>query len=1097
MILNLRLWDSRATDSGQYQRVARETFVSDGRPIKRINIGQWDDLSTMNDWTDPRVVGRNRLDAHTDVFPFPDERSARDDSVTDSPWVRRLNGEWAFDLAPTPAEAPDAFLDPAFDGSDFDRIEVPLNWQLDGHGAPHYTNVVYPFPVDPPNVPSENPTGSYRRTFHVDEAWDGRQIRLRFEGVDSAYHLWVNGERVGYSEGARLPAEFDVTEYVDPGENTVALRVYKWSNGSYIEDQDMWWLSGIFRDVTLYAVPETHVADMDVQTTLDDDHVDAEFAATVDIESASTVEATVGESATDAPATGRVEASLVDPAGDTVAEFEESYTIEDGTATVDLSTSIDDPAKWTAETPNCYDFLVTLVEDGAATATVSETVGFREVGIENGQFLVNGEAVTIRGVNRHDFDPDRGRAVTLDRMCEDIELMKQHNINAVRTAHYPNDTRFYDLCDEYGLYVLDETDIECHGMERIDTIQHISDDPDWEDTYVDRMVRMIERDKNHPSVVIWSLGNESGVGANHETMYEVTRERDPTRPIHYEQDHDQRVSDIVGPMYTPYGDLEALAVEDDYDHPVILCEYAHAMGNGPGGLADYWELFSEYDRLQGGFVWDWLDQGIRQTTDEGDEWFAYGGDFGDEPNTSNFNINGLVFPDRTPSPGLTELKAVVEPVVLTDSDLAAGEITVANRYDFRGLDHLSARWRVERDGEVVQSGTLDLPAVPAGERATVEVPFDGGVEGTADGERLLTVETVLASDTRWAPAGHTVATGQFELPASADPTVPAGTLTAPLTCEERDHEIVVENDEFELVFDTTAGVIDSLSYRGQTIVTEGPEIGMWRAPTDNDRGLPLVPHFFTRFMELYETEELIDEWDARTIGFEQLWREHGLHDLRTRVDAVDTEVGEETVTITVEGREGAPMFAHGFATTQTYTIHETGVVDIETRIDPEGDLSMLPSLPRLGLDLTLDDAFDHVSWYGRGPGESYADSKTATLVGRYEAAVEDLHTPYVRPQANGNHADTRWVAFEDRNGAGLLATSDSLLDVTAHDYTTEHLEAAEHHHELPREQAVSVSLDHAHSGQGSGSCGPETLDQYRVAPDATTFTISLHPYLAD
>jgi len=1047
----------------------------------------------MPDWTEPRVVGRNRLDAHTDVFPFPDERSACNDDPTGSPWVRRLNGEWAFDLAETPGEAPDAFLDDEFDASAFDRIEVPLNWQLDGHGAPHYTNVVYPFPVDPPEVPTENPTGSYRRTFYVDEDWDGRQIRLRFEGVDSAYHLWVNGERVGYSEGARLPSEFDVTEYVDPGENTVAVRVYKWTNGSYIEDQDMWWLSGIFRDVTLYAVPETHVADIDVQTTLDDDYVDVEFAANVDIESSST-----GESGADSPATGHVEASLVDPAGETVAEFEEAYTIEDGAATVELATSLDDPAKWTAETPNCYDLLVTLVEDGAATATVSETVGFREVGIEDGQFLVNGEAVTIRGVNRHDFDPDRGRAVTLDRMREDIELMKRHNVNAVRTAHYPNDTRFYDLCDEYGLYVLDETDIECHGMERIERVQHLSDDPDWEATYVDRMVRMIERDKNHPSVVIWSLGNESAVGANHDAMYEATRERDPTRPIHYEQDHDQRVSDIVGPMYTPFDDLEALAVEDDYDHPVILCEYAHAMGNGPGSLDDYWDLFYEHDRLQGGFVWDWIDQGIRQRTDEGEEWFAYGGDFGDEPNTGNFNINGLVLPDRTPSPGLTELKKVVEPIVVTDSDLAAGEITVENRYDFRGLDHLSARWRVEKDGTVVQSGTLDLPAVGPGECETVEVPFDdGAAEGTDDGERLFTVETVLASDRRWAPAGHTVATAQFELPASAAPSVPTTTVSAPLTCEEGDHEVVVENDDFELVFDTTAGVIDSLSYRGRTVVTDGPTVGVWRAPTDNDRGLPLVPHFFTRFVELYETEELIEEWDARTVGFEQLWREHGLHDLRSRVDDVAVASGDEAVTISVDGRLGAPMFAHGFATSQTYTIHETGQVDIETRIDPEGDLSMLPSVPRLGLDMTLADAFDHVSWYGRGPSESYPDSKNAPLVGRYEAAVEDLHTPYVRPQANGNHADTRWVAFEDRTGAGLLATSDSLLDFTAHDYTTEQLEAAEHVHELDRDETVSVSLDHAHSGQGSGSCGPETLECYRVDPDATTFTVSLHPYLTD
>ncbi|NLV08988.1 DUF4981 domain-containing protein [Halomicrobium mukohataei] len=1033
----------------------------------------------MPDWTDPRVVGRNRLAPHTDVFPFPDEQSARQDSVTASPWVRRLNGEWQFHLAETPADAP--AIPGATDDVEWDRIEVPLNWQLDGHGHPHYTNVVYPFPVDPPNVPTENPTGTYRRSVHVEEDWDGRQIRLRFEGVDSAFHLWVNGERVGYSEGARLPAEFDVSDYVEPGENTVTARVYKWSNGSYLEDQDMWWLSGIFRDVSLYAVPETHVADIDVRTELDDDYVDAEFSAAVDIESAG-----------DEDATGRLRAALVDEAGDTVATFAESYALADGETTLSLSTTVEDPDKWTAETPDRYTLLVTLLDDGTPVETVRETVGFREVEIADGQFLVNGEAVTIRGVNRHDFDPDRGRAVTVDQMRADIELMKRHNVNAVRTAHYPNDTRFYDLCDEYGLYVMDETDIECHGMERIDAVQHLSDDPAWEDTYVDRMVRMLERDKNHPSVVIWSLGNESAVGAHHETMYELTRERDPTRPVHYEQDHDQRVSDIVGPMYTPPEDIEDLAV-DDPDHPVILCEYAHAMGNGPGGFETYWDVFESHERLQGGFVWDWIDQGIRQTTEDGTEWFAYGGDFGDEPNTGNFNINGLVFPDRTPSPGLTEFKNVVEPVTFEPEALERGELVVENRYDFRGLDHLRARWRVEADGRVIQSGTLELPAVAPGDSESVTVPF----EDADRGEQFLVVEVSLASDTSWAPAGHTVATTQLELPTSEAPTVPAATLPAPLSCERSDDEIVVSNADFELRFDARYGVVDSLSYRGRSVVTEGPEIGLWRAPTDNDRGLPLVPTFFTRFLELHENEEPIADWDARTVGFAQIWREHGLDSLQFRVDAVDTEIGEETVTITVDGRLAPPMFAHGFATTQTYTIHPTGAVEIETHLDPEGDLSMLPSLPRLGLDLTLDGDFDHVTWYGRGPGESYADSEQASPVGRYEADVADLHTPYVRPQANGNRSDTRWVALTDRNGTGLLATGDSLLDVTAHHYSTEQLEGADHEHELSREDDVFLSVDHAHSGLGSGSCGPETFESDRVQPESTSFTITLHPYVDD
>lgn len=1045
----------------------------------------------MKDWIDPQTVGRNRLAPHTDVLPYGDSNTARAGDRAASPWFRSLDGEWAFDLAPTPADAPEEFADPEFDVSDWDDIEVPINWQAAGHGAPHYTNVVYPFPVDPPHVPTENPTGRYRRTFHVDEAWDGRQIRLHFEGVDSAFHLWVNGERVGYSEGARLPAEFEVTEHVEPGENTVAVRVYKWTNGSYLEDQDMWWLSGIFRETYAYALPETHVADVDVRTDLDDDYADARLTAAVDVANDGTHSQT-----------RTVTATLRDSDGAAVAEREKTVGVEPGeTATVDLETTVTDPDKWTAETPTCYDLTVELGADGEQTEIVSETVGFRDVEMEGGQFLVNGEAVTIRGVNRHDFHPDRGRHVPLDAMREDLELMKRHNVNAVRTAHYPNDSRFYDLCDEYGLYVIDETDIECHGLELAPETPHLSDADEWQATYLDRMVRMVERDKNHPSVVIWSLGNESDFGSNHVAMAEDTRERDPTRPIHYEPDEEQEVSDIVGPMYPPWDQLEAWAVEDDYEHPVIMCEYAHAMGNGPGSLSEYWDMIYEHDRLQGGFVWDWLDQGLRQTTEDGEEWFAYGGDFGDEPNDANFNINGLVFPDRTPSPGLTEYKKVIEPVTLAAGDLERGTVVVENRYDFRDLEHLTANWRVEADGEVVEGGTLALPDVTAGESETVTVPLADAVDH--DAECLLTVEVDLAGPTAWADAGHTVATGQFELPENGEPSLPTRD-GGPLTCEQGPDGIVVAGPEFELAFDDTHGYIDSLTYRGTELLAEGPRVGLWRAPTDNDRGLPLDGTLLSRLTELSEEGATLEPGQFRTIGFAQLWREHGLDALQFRCDAVHVDesadqadsVGDEHdehVAITVEGRLAPPIFDHGFAVEQTYTVHDDATVGIDTRLEPEGDLSVLPSLPRVGLDLTLPDAFDAVSWYGRGPGESYVDSEQSSLVGQYERDVTELHTPYVRPQANGTRTDVRWATFTDGRGVGLRVSCDSPLDLTAHRYTTADLEAADHDHELPERDEISVSLDHAHCGLGTGSCGPATLEQYRVDPETFAFEVQLQP----
>ncbi|MCU4743970.1 DUF4981 domain-containing protein [Halobacteria archaeon AArc-m2/3/4] len=1047
----------------------------------------------MEDWINPRTVGRNRLAPHTDVLSYPNLDTARASDRAASPWFRSLNGEWAFDLSPTPADASETFVDPEFDADDWDDIEVPLNWQAAGYGGPHYTNVVYPFPVDPPNVPAENPTGRYRRQFHVDEAWDGRQIRLHFEGVDSAFHLWVNGERVGYSEGARLPTEFDVTEYVGPGENTIAVRVYKWTNGSYLEDQDMWWLSGIFREVYAYAVPETHIADVDVRTELDDDYADARLATAVDV----TNDGTYAETRT-------VTATLWDAEGTAVAELEDTVRIAPGeTATVDLATTVADPAKWTAETPTCYDLTIALGADGDRIEVVTETVGFREVEIADGQFLVNGEAVTIRGVNRHDFHPDRGRHVPIDAMREDVELMKRHNINAVRTAHYPNDSRFYDLCDEYGLYVIDETDIECHGMELAPETDHISDAEEWQATYLDRMVRMVERDKNHPSVVIWSLGNESDFGSNHVAMAEDTRERDPTRPIHYEPDTEQEVSDIVGPMYPPWDQLEAWADAKEYDHPVIMCEYAHAMGNGPGSLSEYWDMIYEHDRLQGGFVWDWLDQGLRQTTDDGEEWFAYGGDFGDEPNDDNFNINGLVFPDRTPSPGLTEYKKVIEPVTFAADDLKRGMIVVENRYDFRDLEHLTATWRVEADGEVVDGGTLALPDVASGECETVTVPLDD--VHRRDAESLLTIEVTRAVGSAWADAGHTVATGQFELPESGEPTLP--TLdNRPLTCEQGADGIVVTAPDFELTFDDTHGVVDSLTYRGSELLEDAPQVGLWRVPTDNDRGLPLDGTLLSRLTELSEEGATLEPGQFRTIGFAQLWREHGLDSLQFRCDrvhvdelpaqgdSVNVDTTPDCVEISVEGRLAPPIFDHGFSVEQVYTVHGDGRIVIDTRLEPESDLSVLPSLPRVGLDLTLPGDFETVTWYGRGPGESYVDSKRSSLVGRYERDVTDLHTPYVRPQANGTRTDVRWATFTDDRGVGLQVSGDAPLDLTAHRYTTTDLEAAAHDHELPERDAISVSLDHAHCGLGTGSCGPATLEQYRVDPDSFAFEVELRPF---
>ncbi|MCU4742717.1 glycoside hydrolase family 2 TIM barrel-domain containing protein [Natronoglomus mannanivorans] len=1059
------------------------------------------------DWTDPEVSGRNRVSGHAYRLSFSDLDSAFAGSREDSPWFRLLNGQWEFDLAPDPDHAPDGFESPAFDASDWDELEVPLSWQTAGHGEPHYTNVVYPFPVDPPEVPTENPTASYRREFHVPEEWDERQLFVRFEGVDSAFRVWVNGERVGFSKGARLPAEFDVTEHVEPGQNTIAVRVRKWTNGSYIEDQDMWWLSGIFRDVSLYATPQTHVRDLDVRTDLDDEYEDATLSVDVDL-------ANHDDTAT----TREVELALFEKGGrePVVDPVTATATVDAGEEErVSLETTVESPALWSAEEPNLYEIAVTLSDEGGeVTEVVPQSVGFREVEIRDGQLLVNGEAVTIRGVNRHDHHADRGRAVPLAAMREDVELMKRHNVNAVRTAHYPNDPRFYDLCDRYGLYVLDETDIEAHGFVNVDTdrVDHVSDDPDWEGEYVDRMVRMVERDKNHPSVIIWSLGNESDLGQNHEAMAEAAREIDPTRPIHYEPDEEQAVSDIVGPMY-PSPDRVAELVDEHPDHPVILCEYAHAMGNGPGGLSEYWETFRAHERTQGGFVWDWIDQGLREVDSDGDEWMAYGGDYGDYPHDGNFNINGLVFPEREPSPGLTEYKKVIEPVAVEPADLEGDTVAVdvENRYDFRDLAHLTASWTVLADGEPVrgQGGRLEIPAIDAGESETVSVPVDsaafpGDPEST---EYLLTLEFSLASRTAWAGAGHTVATAQFDVEAeSPDDTSRSRGQNA--TREQSVPPVDIDPDaadgirvsgpEFELTFDGTDGVVDSLTYRGRTLVESGPAVSLWRAPTDNDGGLPTSRTFVTDIPDVVERMGEFPLDDRWIVSFERLWREHGLDDLRFRVDDVDTaRIDSSTVRIDVTGRLAPAIYDHGFAVEQSYTIDGTGAITVAIRLETEGDFSHVPTLPRIGLELEVAGGLDRATWYGRGPGECYRDSKRANLLGRYERDVADLHTPYVRPQENGNRTDIRWVALTDGGGIGLHASGDGLSDFVAHRYTTADLEAADHRNDLPERDEITLRLDHAHNGIGSGSCGPATFDEHRLEPGTYEFELELRPFSAD
>ncbi len=1023
-----------------------------------------------NDWENHHLPHINRLAPQTYFVPYPDETAALTLERGNSGRFQLLNGEWKFCHVNTVAEAPAGFEQPDYDVGDWDAIHVPWSWQCLGYDFPHYTNCPYPFPCDPPRVPTENPTGSYRRTFHICDDWQGQQLKLHFEGVDSAFYCWVNGKFVGFSKGSRVPAAFDITACAKPGENVVAVRVFRWSDGSYLEDQDMWWLSGIFRDVWVVATPKTSIRDIKIVTDLDARYQDAELEVTATI-------------ANDGGTTAKglqVGIKLLDALGRTVFTKSDSGKINVGAGKeVDtiLTRKIKDPAKWTAETPNLYTLLVTLsAAGGKVLEVVPQRIGFRKIERRGCTFTVNGVAVKFKGANRHDHHPDTGKAVSFDAMLQDVLLMKSHNLNAVRTSHYPNDCRFYDLCDEYGLYVIDEADLETHGCGSIGNINLISDDPEWETVYVDRMVRMVERDKNHPSIIMWSLGNEAGFGCNHHAMAAAARAIDPTRLIHYEgatgwgNKHkdagDELPVDVVSRMYAGVDEVENYGKDKDAEMAFIQCEYAHAMGNGPGGLTEYWELFYKYDRCQGGCVWDWIDQGLRQWTADGEDYFAYGGDFGDFPNDAQFLINGLIFPDRTPSPGLIEYKKVLEPVQTEAVDLKTGRVKLINRNDYRALDYLTMSWQVKADGKVLQQGVMPTPRVKARSTGTVTIPYDKPV-GRPGTEYWLHISYTLSAGENWADAGFEVAWAQFKLPVRT-PKAAAFTTAAmpPVAHQDRDNTIVVTGADFELVFDKIRGRIAAWRHEDLPVIEVGPRLNLWRACTDNDK-------------------HVMKDWHSK-----------GLNVLTHRTDMVTAKArGGSAVQIQVQARLAPPIQPQAFSCNYTYTIYGSGDVVLTTHVVPQGE--WCSTLPRVGLLLSVPGNLDQVEWYGRGPGESYRDTKQAGRVDVFTAAVEDLYTPYVFPQEHGNRTDVRWVALTNMRGMGLLAVGDPLLNFSASRYTIDNLHEAKHTCDLVPTPDIQLILDHEHMGIGSGSCGPQTLPQHQLKCGEFDFTFRLKPFSAD
>ncbi|SFY49020.1 glycoside hydrolase family 2 TIM barrel-domain containing protein [Streptomyces sp. F-1] len=916
-----------------------------------------------------------------------------------------LNGEWRFRLSPAAGAEDDSFARDGFDAHGWARIAVPGHWVLQGHGSPVYTNHRYPFPVDPPRVPAENPTGDHLRVFDLPPDWpdrfDGEAV-LRFEGVESCARVWLNGTELGTFKGSRLPHEFAVGRLLRTAGNVLAVRVHQWSAGSYLEDQDQWWLPGIFRDVTLAHRPADGVRDFFVHAGYDH----RAGTGTLRVDSVVPGRVTVPGLGIDVP-TGEPVTVPVQP--------------------------------WSAEVPRLYDGVLATRGE-----RVPLRIGFRTVEVSDGLLRVNGRPVLFKGVNRHEWHPERGRALDLATMREDVLLMKRHNVNAVRTSHYPPHPAFLDLCDEYGLWVVDECDLETHGFTEAGWRDNPVDDDRWTPALLDRAARMVERDKNHPSIVLWSLGNEAGTGRGLTAMAEWIHGRDPSRPVHYEGDPDCRDTDVYSRMYAGHAEVERIGRGLDGGPlgrrrlPFLLCEYAHAMGNGPGGLAEYQRLFESYERLQGGFVWEWIDHGIAHP----ELGHAYGGDFGEELHDGNFVCDGLLFPDRRPSPGLVEYRKVIEPVGIA-GDGRDGTVRVTNKYDVADLSALAFSWSYQVDGETVASGPLPVPPLAPGGSADVELPVPP--RDAPAGEAHWLVRAALAADAPWADRGHVVAWGQFpasertapHVPATARPRTGDGVLTlGPGTFDARSGALVAVGD----------------------VAVDGLRLDVWRAPTDNDEGAA---------------------WQSEP-RCGPLWRGIGLHRMRHRLDAV--EIGEGALTVRTRvapaGRE------LGLSTVYRWT-SDGDRLRLTVGVVPEGDWTV--PLPRLGIRFGLHTA-DRVRWFGGGPGEAYPDTRTAAVVGRWQSTVDGMQTPYVRPQENGARIDVRWAEL-----GGLRIEGDPLFFLTARRWTTEQLDAAAHRTDLVPGDTVWVNLDHAHHGIGSQSCGPGPLPRYHLRPEPAGFSFVFSP----
>ncbi|KQX48727.1 glycoside hydrolase family 2 TIM barrel-domain containing protein [Paenibacillus sp. Root444D2] len=1047
--------------------------------------------STPHEWENHHVLQVNREPMHVPLGAYASFVEAASCDRTSSPFVQSLDGLWKFSLVQNPLSVPQDFYKVNEDVSRWKEIRVPGNWELQGYDAPIYTNIKFPFDMSnvndkhvlqpgrkgpvtdneflslrPPFVPSNNPTGCYVRSFMVPDTWKERDVFLQFDGVESAFYLWVNGEKVGYSQDSKLSAEFDVTTYLLPGENTVALQVMRWCDGSYLEDQDYWHLSGIYRSVTLYSKPKIRIRDFKVMALLDESCQDGELIVYSYVNNA------------DGFADYQVQARLLDAQGEDVipavtAEvsadspmYDRSKWVREAGAAL-LMASIAKPTKWSAEEPSLYTLVLTLLNSqGEAVDYESCRVGFRRIEMtKDGVITLNGERLVIRGVNRHEHHPETGRTISHERMREEIIAMKRLNFNAVRTSHYPNDPVWYDLCNEYGLYLVDEANLETHGIQSL-----LSKDPEWAHAYLDRAIRMVMRDKNHPSILFWSLGNESGVGMNHAAMTGWIRYYDPYRLIQYESgDSSSLITDIRTPMYPTLSWVEEEMANTGDLRPMVMCEYAYAKSNSTGNFYKFWDMVDRYPRFQGGFVWDWSDKALVHALEDGTRYWAYGGDFGENVTDEvvEMCLNGVVQPDLTPHPGALEIKKLQAPVAIKVHDLSKGTVYINNKYLSSSLSHLDLHWEVCKNGIPTENGLLSLPDVIAGQSEVLRVPFTSLTREIGQ-EYYLNLSLRLKHALSWAEYGYEICQEQFELPFS-DQVRPlkleaGGTIRLDQTTDL----IEISGERFAIAFDKQEGLLSSYVFDGQLLINSGMSENFYRAPTGIDDAL------------------------AGRQSIAAVWREFGLDRLeRQDVRTLAFQVDETRVNIEVACRLSATGVSAGFDSFLRYSLFGDGTIRLEHTVKAD---SVLPMLPRIGTTITLPEMFGLLKWYGRGLHENYIDRKSSAPIGLYHSSVDEQHYPYIVPVECGGKEDVRWLELSNSMGSGIRVEGEQPLHFNVHRNSVAEYAAARHQSDLVRGDRIWLNIDHAHTGLGGDNGWSTTIHpEYQITPNVYQYTFFIKP----